>query len=217
MERNWLTGFREGCELASRVIGEHAVAKRWQEPSVLIGLTVGGVVAHLYAAMRRFEVALDDALPATPKVLRLSQFYGLNRVDQPGDLDAGWHPLIRDDAERRASYGHQAVTQRFYDLVARLAARLPDEAPERLIPVWTVPDGTTTLAAYVATRAVELVVHADDIAASAELPSLAIPPVAADHVIEVFVELARDRTGDLGVIRAFARHERASDDALRVL
>jgi hypothetical protein len=71
--------------------------------------------------------------------------------------------------------------------------------------------------AYVATRVVELVVHSDDLATSVALPPLAVPPTAAAVAIEIFVELARARTGDLEVIRAFTRSERSKPDILRVL
>lgn len=44
-----------------------------------------------------------------------------------------------------------------------------------------------------------------------------IPPAAAEVVIGVCVELARARYGDLGVVRAFTRVERAGPDRIRVL
>jgi uncharacterized protein (TIGR03083 family) len=217
MERAWLAGFTQACGLASQVIDDDALAARWRDASALAGFTVGGIAAHLYAAIRRFEVALDED-PAEPaRLVGLPEFYGLNRVDTPDDLGAGWHPLLREDAERRAGHGPEAVAKRFRDVVSRLTARLPDEAPDRLIPVWTVPDGATPLATYVTTRVVELVVHADDLAVSADLAPLSIPPDAAAAVIDAFVEMARHRSGDLGVVRAFARRERAAADALRVL
>jgi hypothetical protein len=142
---------------------------------------------------------------------------GLNRIDEPEDLDAGWHPLLRDDAERRAGYGPEAVGARFHGVVSRLTDRLPGEPAQRLVPIWTVPDGATSLETYVATRVVELVVHTDDLASSVGLAPVSVPGDAATAAIGVFVEMARCRSGDLDVIRAFARSERATEDALRVL
>jgi len=109
------------------------------------------------------------------------------------------------------------LVTRFGELVSRLGDRLPREQPHRLIPVWTIAGGVTSLDAYVATRVVELVVHADDLAVSAGLPPLSIPDDAAACAIEVFVAMARHRSGDLTVIRAFTRRERAPSGALRVL
>lgn len=217
MESQWLGPFIQACDLAVRVMDDDAVATRWREPSVLHGLTVGGLAAHMYAAIRRFEVALDEDLPGSPTVLELQDFYGLNRVHDPGDVDLGWHPLLRDDAERRAARGAELVLRRFADVVSRTKRRLEDESPQRLIPVWTVPDGATHLEVYVATRVVELVVHSDDLAVSVDHPSLLVPRDAASTAINAFIEMARQRIGDVAVIRAFARSERADDDALRVL
>lgn len=217
MTGEWLDPFFDACRMATDVMAEHAVAARWTRPSALPGLTTGGLAGHLYAAIRRFEVALDEDVVGPQTVLALPEFYGLNRVEEPAELDAGWHPLLREDAERRASYGPQAVVGRFTELVDRLGERLARERPDRLIPVWTVPGGVTALEAYVATRVVELVVHVDDLAVSADLPPLSVPHAAASCVVDVFVDMARHRGGDLAVIRAFARRERASDGTLRVL
>jgi hypothetical protein len=217
MEREWLSPFVQACDLASQVMTDDAVAQRWRETSVLRGFTVGGIAAHLYAAIRRFELALDEDLAEPPRILELPEFYGLNRVNDPSDLNAGWHPLLREDAEQRAANGAEVVAQRFRDVVSRLTDRLAGESPARLIPVWTVPDGATPLEVYVATRIVELVVHSDDLAASVDHEPLRIPRDAASAVIRACVHMARHRSGDLGVIRAFARSERATDDALRVL
>jgi uncharacterized protein (TIGR03083 family) len=208
--------FGEACDLAIGVVADSQVGERWAEPSALAGLSVGGLAAHLYAATRRFEVALDEPMSSAPKVVALADFYGRNRVDDASDLDAGWHPMVREDAERRAAHGHAAVVQRFREVVARLDERLPGASPDRLVPVWTIPNGATSLEAYVATRVVELVLHSDDLAASVELP-IEVPSRAASSVVATLVDLARARVGDLQVMRAFARAERAAPDALRVL
>jgi len=79
--------------------------------------------------------------------------------------------------------------------------------------VWTVPGGATPLGCYLASRVVELVVHPDDLAVSVNLREVTPQRSAASIVIGVFVEMARHRSGDLDVIRAPARAERA--DAAR--
>lgn len=209
--------FSRGCRLASRVMADAAVAERWADASALGGFTVGGVAGHLYGAVRRFEVALDEPPADAVRVVGLTEFYGQNRVGRAAELDDGLHALIREDGERRAQQGPQAVIERFSKLAARLDERLPVEPSDRLVPVLTVPDGATPLASYLATRVVELVVHSDDLAVSARLPPVAVPEPAGAVAIEVFAELARARAGDLDVIRAFARRERGGDEALRVL
>lgn len=212
-----LASFLEACGLAHAAMTAPVVVDRWGEPSALEGFTVGGVAGHLYGAIRRFEKALDEPVPDPPRVGELADFYGRNRVDAPGDLDEGVHPLVREDGEKRASYGPEAVAKRFADLVERLRDRLPGESADRLVPVWTVDGGATRLETYLTTRTIELVVHTDDLVASADLPPADLPTEVASEVIGAFVELARARVGDTDVIRAFVRAERADPDTLRVL
>ncbi len=212
-----VTAFFEAAELTAEVLGADEVAKRWAEPSALAGLSVGGLASHVYAAMRRFEVALDDELPARPATVTLAEYYGANRIESPEDLGSGVAAFLRDDAEQRAHHGATATVTRFREVIERLRDRLPGEPPDRPVTVIQVPDGITPLDDYLATRVVELVVHGDDLAHSVDLPPLAIPEVAASVTIDTFVELARARSGDLEVLRAFARAERSTEGALRVL
>lgn len=209
--------FFEAADVASDVLASDAVEQRWHEPSAVEGFSVGGLAGHVYAAVRRLEVALDEPLPESPKMVALPGFYGVNRVDHMDDLTKGLHPLIREDGERRAQYGAASVHDRFGEVVSRLRERLSKERADRLVPVVQVPDGVVPLDGYLATRVVELVVHSDDIATSVALLPVSLPATAASVVIDVCVELARARSGDLDVVRAFTRAERANPDTLRVL
>jgi hypothetical protein len=217
-DREPLPAFFEAAELAARLLADDAVGNRWQEPSALDGFSVGGLAGHIYATVRRVEVALDEAAPVTPVVVGPVEFYGANRVDEPSDLTAGLHPYVREEGEQRAArFGVDGVRQRFGDLLTRLRERLPEEPGDRTVPVLQVPDGVTPLPTYLATRVVELVVHSDDLSVSVDLPPIVVPEQAAPVVIGTLVELARGRSGDLEIVRALARAERATPDVLRAL
>lgn len=105
----------------------------------------------------------------------------------------------------------------FRSLMGRLRERLPGEPADRVVPTLRVEGGVARLRDYMATRVVELVVHLDDLAVSAALPSVELPPIAASVAFETFLALARDLSGDLAVLRAFARGERSDPGVLRVL
>jgi uncharacterized protein (TIGR03083 family) len=192
------------------------VGAAWTSPSALSGFTVGGLVSHLYAALRRLEVAMDDDLPEQPVPVPVAAFYGANRLADEAAPLAGIPAAIVEDAEHRAELGHQAVVRRLDEVRQRLGARLPADDPDRPVPVVQVPGGTTSLAGYVRTRIVELVVHTDDLATSVGR-SAAPPADAAAVTIGVLLELGEARVGNLGVIRAMSRAERAGPDDLRVL
>lgn len=207
--------FGQAAEATSTLLRSPAVAARWREPSALEGMTVGGITAHVHGALRRLDLALDEELPRTPVPVGIPEFFGANRID--GDEDRqGLHALIRQDAEHRAERGHVAVTQRFDELVQRLTSRLAGASATTMVPVLQVRDGVTSLADYVRTRVVELVVHADDISASVGMaPSF--PPEPLSVAAGTLFELARARVGDLAVVRAMARSERDQPGTLRVL
>jgi uncharacterized protein (TIGR03083 family) len=208
----------EAADLAAGLLADQAVAERWAEPSALDGYSVGGLAAHIHMGLRRLEASLDEALPDEPTTVGVAEFYGANRVDDPSELAAGLHPYLRQEGEQRAArYGPAGVHRRFVELVARLRDRLPDAPPARPVPVLQVPNGIAPLDAYLTTRIVELVVHSDDLATSVQLPPLTLPRSVASVVIGTLIEMARGRSGDLDVIRALSRRERAGEDVLRAL
>lgn len=216
MERT-LEAFFSAAELATSVLAEPAVAACWEEPSVLPDMSTGALAGHLVGAMLRTEATLDALLPPTPKLLTLAEFYGPNRVNSPGDLQDEFHFFVRRDGENRAGKGPQALGDSFRSLMERLHGRLPGEPADRVVPTLRVEGGVARLRDYMATRVVELVVHLDDLAVSAALPPIELPPVAASLAFETFLEIARGMSGDLAVIRAFTRGERSDPDTLRVL
>jgi len=205
--------FVAAAEVAARLVGRPEVAARWGEPSALAAYTVGGLVAHLLLATERTEGVLDEEEPVGRLVVGAAEFYGVNRVGTAADNETGLHPIVRAAAEKIAESGPAAVAERFTALVDRLRPRLP---ADRLVTILQVPDGATTFETYLRTRVVELVVHVDDIATSVGI-DVEPPPESVDVAVGVFVELARARSGDLAVIRAFSRAERAAPDTLRVL
>ena len=198
------------------VVGSDDVARAWDGPSALAGYRVGGLAAHTLLATARLETVLAEEPLADPVVVDLAGFYGPNRVEAPADADAGLHPLIRAAAVDAAARGPAAVAEQLRDVLVRLREPLAAADPGRLVSVVNVRRGATRLDTYVRTRVVELVVHGDDLAASVGLAYVA-PPAAVDVTLGVCLELARARSGDLAVVRALVRRERADADVLRVL
>jgi hypothetical protein len=198
------------------VVGSPEVRAAWDEPSALAGYRVGELAAHTLLATARLETVLAEDPPASPVVVDLVGFYGPNRVEDPADTDAGLHPLIRAAAVHVAGRGHAAVTGELHGVLDRVRPAVLAAEPDRLVSVVNVRRGVTRLDTYLRTRVVELVVHGDDLAVSVGLASEA-PPAAVDVTLGVCLELARARSGDLAVVRALVRRERADPDVLRVL
>jgi hypothetical protein len=60
-----------------------------------------------------------------------------------------------------------------------------------------------------------VLVHADDLAVSVDLPGPALTQGSSDALVALFLGMCRRRHGDRAVIRAFTRRERDAVDALR--
>ncbi|TMC48482.1 MAG: hypothetical protein E6J14_12090 [Chloroflexi bacterium] len=217
MDGTVVAAFGSAADLAGELLRSAAVGERWKEGSAVEGFSVGGLAAHMVGATLRLQRVLDEAPPEGSPVVTLTGCYGLNRVNDPAELETGMHPLIRADGERRAAMGQEAVAGKFAAVVSGLLPRLATESDERLVPVLQPQGAATTLRVYVVTRIIELLVHSDDLAVSAGRDGFALPREAADVVMLAFLELARERAGDLAVMRAFTRRERQAPDILRVL
>ena len=211
-----LTGaFFCACRMALEVVGSEAVADGWASESALEGFAVGALAAHLYSAIRLFESALEKPEATYPRVESLAGFYGLNRVDNPAELQDEFNVAIRAHAAQLAEQGPAVLAGKFEALVTRLGPALAGLPMTRLVPVWRIEGGATNLSDYLRTRVVELAVHADDLAVSVGT-DIVMPENVAAVTFAVFLELARARSGDVAVMRTFARRERGDPEVLRV-
>jgi hypothetical protein len=186
-----------------------AVGAAWDEPSVVLGYTVGGLAGHVLGATSAIERYLD-LTPGDHVATTKGAYYAVvpSTADAP-DL----HADIRARAAALAARGQQAVIEDLDALCTRLRQRLATEPPTRVVEVM----GGTILALddYLETRVIEVVVHCDDIAVSVGATSN-VPSEAASIAVSHLLEVARHRHGDIALVRAFTRRERDDIDALRV-
>ncbi len=207
-----------GClPLASELIRRPLVAAAWDDASDLPGYTVGGLAGHLLRAVGRVEPTLDER-PPDDVPAPLTEWYLVNRVASPDDLDAELPRFLRHDGEQLGGRGPEHIAAELDALGRRLRDRLVPEDADRCVGV-VLTDRPVPLADYLASRLVEVVVHADDVAFAAGTATPELPPDVAEVVTTFLVRLARARSGDVAVIRAFTRADRLADpyDALRVL
>jgi hypothetical protein len=199
---------------AGAVLQDPSVARRWDDASVLPGLTVGGVAGHLLGVVRATERRLELPRSVGASVVDPAVGYAVIRLDGLGQLDEPQFAVVREGAARLGARGWVAVAEAYDQALTRLVARLHGEDPGRLVPL---PDAAsaTTVRAYTTTRLVELVVHADDLAESVGAPVAPPTADASDAVIEFLVRATRHRVGDAEVVRALAG--RRPSDVLRAL
>ena len=196
----------------SPLLRDDRVASRWAEPSALDGFTIGGLAGHLARALDTIERYLADAEPAEEDVIDAVTYYRIGRTKADDAQNAG----IRQRGEEAGAIGPVALAAEHEARLDRVAALLATVPVARRV---AVAGGAVRMLIdeYLPTRLVEIVVHADDLAASVGADPVAFHPDASTRVIDVLVGIARDQHGDAAVIRALTRRERDTVEALRVL
>ncbi|MGH9041377.1 MAG: maleylpyruvate isomerase N-terminal domain-containing protein [Acidimicrobiia bacterium] len=206
--------FFAAAETFDRLLDAPEVIARWDEPSALSGYSVGGIVGHVTMAVGWLEPMLDTGEPSDVPVLGLGDYYASFKITGPERSPI--HDVIRDLSEEAARPGPTLAAEQLQGIVERLCSRLGDERADRTLDLRPVISAAVRLEDFVRTRVLELVVHADDLAASVGLEPPEPAPGATAAVLDVLLATARTAHGDLAVIRALARRERASRDVLPV-
>jgi len=208
------TLFLEMGDTVASLLEHEQVEARWTDESALTGMTVGALAAHLGRAFTTAWLYLQaDECAVEDDTLDASSYFRL-AFDQPeediDDLNASIVQRAIDDAEP----GVKAVRERHRTTVADLRTKLIGEPGERGIEVFG--DMCMPLDSYLVTRMVEAVVHSDDLAVSigTDMPTFA--PDVMDLVMVALLGIARERHGDVAVLREFSRGERSTTDLLPV-
>jgi Mycothiol maleylpyruvate isomerase N-terminal domain len=207
-----ISAFVEAAAYAGELISSDTVGGRWRAPSALELMTVGAVVGHLFLVVRRVGQRIEGIPLGLPDAAQrqsppsLAGDWTWLRIDETEDLDQPDHRQVRLDAERVADWGWEAVRDAYQARIEKVSLLLRDECPAEV----QVSGRALPFPAYLATRVVELVVHADDLACSVDLE--ARPPLAAIEIaIQTMVDAARLVHGDVAVLRALTRRERTAD------
>lgn len=193
---------------AARLLREPAVAAAWDRPSALPEFAVSGLAGHTAYQVTAAAQALAEPEPAETAVTLMGHYERVAWIGAP--LDAPANVGIREGGEELAAGGPAALCALMDTALAGLAEVLPDTPPRRVrIPLWGA--WSLGLDDFLLTRAMELAVHADDLAVSAGLPAPEPAPEAADAVVALLTRLSTRRHGALPLIRALSRRERAPE------
>lgn len=208
--------FVEAAEAFAQLLDVPLLEARWDQPSALEGYTVGAVTGHVTAELTHLESLLDRTAPADLKVIRLGRYYAGMRIDGPADAARPVHTAVRDMSIRAAEGGAAATAAAFHATLERLAKRVVVDDEDRLLDLRPLAPVAIRLADFMQTRVMELVVHADDLAVSLDVPTPAFSADTMGVALHVLMATARASHGDLALIRTLARNERASADVFPV-
>jgi hypothetical protein len=197
--------FLDAARYAGAVVASPAIGKAWHGTSALERMTVGSVAGHTFLVLRRVALHLDAPAGDAGTSLAISQFQWL-RVESEADLDAPEHRRVREDGDHVAAWGWEDVCAAYAARLEGLRGRLADPVPETVL----LGERTMALDAYLGTRIVELLTHADDLAVSVGLTLDPLPEAAAGIAIGTVASGARRLHGDLQVLRTFVRPARTA-------
>lgn len=203
--------FRDATQAFGEIVARSEVREAWEQPSALDGLTVGAIVGHVNAGIGWLGPLLDAPLRADVRPSPVNDFLGFVhglKIGADGSDRSPLHDLVGDQAERAARHGWESNRDKFRTLAERLTARLEGEAADRLIDLRPTVPLVVHLGDWLPSRVLELVVHADDLATSVGIDT-PLPESAATVAIDLMVAISRAVHGDLAVIRALSRRERA--------
>ncbi|MCC2313193.1 maleylpyruvate isomerase N-terminal domain-containing protein [Cellulomonas xiejunii] len=205
--------YRAGADAAVDLVTSHTVARAWHDPSVLDGMSVGELAAHLSRSVLQVEWYLDGPLDADAPLVDAADYYAdlTGTTDPSSTLNTG----VRARSTETAAQGVEGLTAEASAALDRLRVRLPQEPTDRRMTV-RHQGRTLLLDEYLRTRCVELAVHTEDLALSLG-SDVRAPAVTTATAVDVLLAAARRRNGDTAVMHALARRERDDDDALRVL
>jgi mycothiol maleylpyruvate isomerase-like protein len=191
---------------AADLIASAEVAASWNEPSALAEFAVSGLTGHLARQVITVPGLLRREVPPDPEIIGILDHYA--RVPWlDAALDDEANVAVRRSSEAAAADGHEVLATRVAQTIGELTTTLADEDLARLVYLpWT--GWALTLADFLASRLLEIVIHVDDLAVSVGVEP-AMDVVAQDTVLVLLTRLAARRHGTAAVLRALSRKERA--------
>ncbi|GAA3010967.1 maleylpyruvate isomerase N-terminal domain-containing protein [Actinokineospora diospyrosa] len=198
--------FLSAARAALALLRDPAVAAAWDKPSALPEFGVAGLAGHLAYQILVVPEVLADPPPEEPRITLLDHYARAAWID--AGLDGEINIRIRDGGASLAADGSVALADRVEAALDELSATLPGlQARNVRMRLWG--SWSLTLDDLLTTRTMELVVHADDLAVSAGIPTPEFTEDATAEVVDLLAALAARRHGPVALIRALSRAERA--------
>lgn len=198
--------FLESAQIAADLIADPRVELAWQEPSALPEMSIGALATHLGAQVgAAHAAAVDPSVASAEKPVTVLEHYA--RASWVGaELDDEANVRIREGAEQSALDGYAGLKARVEGSLAHLQPWPSSTNRVVRMPWW---QWSLSLDDFLLTRAMELVVHTDDLAASLGVPTPEFPRTVTRPVFTLLVALAERRHGQSAVVRTLTRAERA--------
>jgi hypothetical protein len=206
--------YLEAAHTALELLRSDETAARWDDDSVLTGMTVGVLASHLARSILQVGWFLDGDLTGQQQPVSATIYYA--RLSDTSSRTAPLNAGVEQRSAETAAHGPLAIAVQAGIALRELDTRLSTEPADRRVAIAHRPGEELLLDEYLRTRLVEIAVHTEDLALSigADCPA---PPRAVTAAVDLLLDAARARHGDLSVLHALSRRERDDDNALRVI
>lgn len=194
------------ARVAATLLREPGIGHHWSDVSALPEYRIRGLAGHL-ASAGLFRVAqwLDEPVPADAEPVDAATYFASY---QPGPSPhEPAHQRLRGLGEDAAGDGQDDLVARVDATLADLTATLPTLPADRLM---FANRAVLRLDQWLVTRMIELAVHMDDLAVSIDVETPTLPGEAGDIVLTTLVRIAAAQYGEVPVLRALSRRERAA-------
>ncbi|HEY7042897.1 MAG TPA: maleylpyruvate isomerase N-terminal domain-containing protein [Nocardioidaceae bacterium] len=197
----------QAADLVAELVARSEVAQAWTSESSCVGMSVGGLTRHLVSQpvnvvkLLRADQSDAETIPLLEHYARAAWV----REDLEGDTNRS----IRESADREASEGRDTALALLAQARSEIESTLADAPSTTYIPWqgWSLATDD-----FLVTRLMEMVVHADDLAASVAVPTPEFGTDVLDPVFRLLTAIAVRRHGQDAVVRTFARPQRAPRD-----
>jgi hypothetical protein len=191
--------------LVAGLVARPEVSDAWTDESSCQGMSVGGLARHLVSQPVNVVRLLTTDVPHGVETIDVLEHYA-RAAWTTEDLDGDTNSSIRATSDEQAAEGPEAAQVLASDALATLAAVLTGAPPTVYIPWqgWALDTDD-----FLVTRLMEMIVHADDLAASVTVPVPEFGPGVLDPVFRLLTALSVRRHGQDALVRALTRPQRA--------
>jgi len=195
----------QAARIVAGLAGSPEVAARWDDESACAGMTVGGLARHTAGQIDNIARLLAQE-PTDLEPIALLEHYR-RAAWSNSSLDEEVNVAIRDTSNEEAEVGHAGVVSLMGEWSVALEAALDGVVPDVILIPWQ--GWALSAEDFLATRFMEMVVHADDLASSVGLPTPDFPEAVVSETLRLLTAVAVDRHGQAAVVRALSRPQRA--------
>jgi hypothetical protein len=191
--------------LVADLVARSEVSTAWTVESSCAGMSVGGLARHLVSQPVNVVRLLTSDVPEGTETIDVLEHYARaawTREDLGGDTNTS----IRTSSDEQAAEGPDAARELVSGAREQVATALAGAPATVYIPWqgWALHTDD-----FLVTRLMEMVVHADDLAASVAVPVPDFGPGVLDPVVRLLTALSVRRHGRDALVRALTRPQRA--------